>query len=246
MLNEPHTDDESFGRLKAPQLQLVPWQDRRRRVRADCRLEVTTDLGIARMTGTVIDLSWTGFRLETNRPVPTGSLIQIALPGTESALRCWCTCRWSRALPATDEEAIFLSGHEFMSGPTSPCEAWIRQSLARLGLHEGCLADRRRSPRFATKLPAKILGRDEVWGEIVNISALGANLILPCPIFDKSLQLLLPVAGREVRLECSRRATRLVSGKGFSNHVCWEHLPRQVQEVESWLDGATLSRWDQP
>ncbi|MBT9588593.1 PilZ domain-containing protein [bacterium] len=235
------------GQLWAPRLELTPWQDRRRRVRADCRLEVTTDLGTCRMTGYVMDLSWTGFRLETSRPVPSGSLVQMSPPNDQPGLRCWCTCRWSRNLPARRGAApAFLSGHEFMPGPMSPSEGWVRQSLARLGMEEACLADRRRTPRFATHLPAKILGRDELWGEITNISLHGANLLLPCPVFDKPLQLLVPVADQEIRLQCSRRATRLVSGAGFSNHLSWEHLPAQIRAVALWLRTANVASLDKP
>lgn len=218
----------------------VSWEERRNSVRIDCQIEVEADLGTRKQAGTLRDLSWQGFRLETRQPVGKGSLVRILSPAVAEKLQCWCTCRWTGG-PTPD--GSFFSGFEFQEGPLSPTRQWIRHCLKQLGLPESSLSNRRKANRHETDIPVMVLGHGSsaaqtVPGQMADVSLFGARVLLGRPILAPSLRLFLPVGrtgGPVLPIDGQRCGTRLLRDGRFSHHLSWGHDPRQSREIAAWL-----------
>lgn len=209
-------------------LALVPWEDRRKALRVEGSLEVLSDLGTRKILATLLDLSWTGCRIQSGFPIPAGTLSRLSSPQLGHGLKVWCVCRWSCPSPLHPPGQAFWSGHQLQAGPYSPAHEWVRESLVKLGFQESDLLNRRRTNRYSTDIPATVEGYN---GRLTSISLFGGCLVLREAILPQPFQLFLAIGKRGLSLECLRRSTRLLPDGQFAHHLTWEQRSQQVRAV---------------
>ncbi|MFN8613330.1 MAG: hypothetical protein U0931_37680 [Vulcanimicrobiota bacterium] len=189
--------------------------ENRGNLRVECASEVICDLGARKIPARLLDLSWSGLRLESERPIPAGSLIHL-LGGPP----VWCICRWCCKSP----DGKYWSGHELRDGVLSPRQLWVRKILERNGIPCSRLENRRRVRRYETEIST---GE----GLIVNLSLFGACLVQPTPRLEREVSLQMRLGSRVVNLQAVCLQTRKLAEGGVAHHLCWENRPAQTRAV---------------
>lgn len=192
----------------------------RNALRVECNSTILCDLGARKIPARLLDLSWTGLRLESERPIPAGSLIQL-----RGATTVWCICRWCTRTP----EGNYWSGHELRNGALSPSQQWVRQILESNGLNQDRLRNRRRVRRYDTQIPGTVQGQPGA--EIVNLSLFGACLIHDTRVLEPELSIQLDLGRRLMGLQAACLQARTLSDGKVAHHLCWESRPAQMRAV---------------
>lgn len=192
----------------------------RNSVRAACKAEILCDLGSRKVSARLLDLSWSGVRLESESPIPVGSLVQL-----KGANSVWCICQWCTKTP----EGRYWSGHELRNGILSPSQQWVRQILETNGLSQDELRNRRRVRRYKTQIPGRVQGHSG--GVVVNLSLFGACVVHPSRVLEGELSIELQLGRRQMGLQASCLQTRNVQNGVVAHHLCWESRPAQVRAV---------------
>jgi hypothetical protein len=173
------------------------------------------DLGARKIRARLLDLSWTGLRLESERPIQAGSLIQL-----QGQTPVWCICRWCCKTP----EGKYWSGHELRNGALSPSQLWVRNMLERNGIPSERLQNRRRVRRYETQIPTED-------GLIVNLSLFGACLVQERKALQREMSVTMQLGRRQVALQAVCLHVRSLPGGGQAHHLCWENRPAQTRAV---------------
>lgn len=192
----------------------------RNSLRAECSSEVLCDLGSRKIPARLLDLSWSGLRLESERPIAAGSLIQLR--GETSV---WCICRWCTKTP----EGKYWSGHELRNGALSPSQQWVRHVLEANGLGQDRLKNRRRVRRYQTDIPGMVQGQPG--GLVTNLSLFGACVVHESRILERELTIELQLGRRQMSLQATCLQTRNLRDGGIAHHLCWESRPAQMRAV---------------
>lgn len=192
----------------------------RNSLRVECSSEVVCDLGSRKIPARLLDLSWSGLRLESERPIPAGSLVQLKGPTS-----VWCICRWCTKTP----EGNYWSGHELRNGVLSPSQHWVRQVLDTNQISQERLRNRRRVRRYETQIPAALQGQPGAM--IVNLSLFGACLVTQSRSLEKELSIDLHLERREMGLQAACLNTRSWPDGRVAHHLCWEERPAQTRAV---------------
>ena len=192
----------------------------RNTMRVACHSEVLCDLGSRKIPARLLDLSWSGLRLESERPIAPGSLIQLR--GLSSV---WCICRWCSKTP----EGNYWSGHELRNGTLSPSQQWVRQILERNGLGQDKLTNRRRVRRYQTDIPGILQGLSSC--RLINLSLFGACVVHESRILEKELSIELQLNQRPMGLRATCLQTRNLPQGGVAHHLSWETRPAQMRAV---------------
>lgn len=191
----------------------------RHSLRVECTTSVLCDLGARKIPARLLDLSWTGLRLESERPIPYGSLIQL-----QGATAVWCICRWCTRTP----EGNYWSGHELRTGALSPSQQWVRRILESNGLSQDQLRNRRRVRRYETEFPGLVQGQP---GMVTNLSLFGACLIHESRLLEREVSLQLDLGSRQMQLQASCLQARTLPDGRVAHHLCWETRPAQTRAV---------------
>ena len=184
-------------------------------LRVECSSEVICDLGARKIPARLLDLSWSGLRLESERPIPAGSLIQL-----QGVTAVWCVCRWCCKSP----DGKYWSGHELRNGTLSPSQLWVRKVLECNGISSDRLQNRRRVRRYETEIST---GE----GLIVNLSLFGACLVQETRALEREVSLMMQVGRRRIALQALCLHVRSLPGGGLAHHLCWENRPAQTRAV---------------
>jgi hypothetical protein len=86
-LTEEETDFDTWHQMMNAALDAYwdsPRQNRRRHERHPCKTKVTIDTGTEEFEGIMVDLSKSGFRLQTNHELPNTQIIKVRVPESES------------------------------------------------------------------------------------------------------------------------------------------------------------------
>lgn len=192
----------------------------RNSLRAECNSEILCDLGSRKIPARLLDLSWSGLRLESERPIAAGSLIQL-----HGATTVWCICRWCTKSP----EGRYWSGHELRNGTLSPSQQWVRQILEANGLNQDRLKNRRRVRRYQTDIPGLVQGQPG--GTVTNLSLFGACVVHESRILERELTIELQLGRRRMSLQAACLQSRNLRDGGVAHHLCWESRPAQMRAV---------------
>lgn len=194
--------------------------DSRGEMRIDCTSEVLCDLGSRKIRARLLDMSWSGIRLESERPIPAGTLIQLRGETT-----VWCICRWCSKTP----EGRYWSGHELRNGALSPSQQWVREILQSNGLGVDRLRNRRRVRRYETQIPSLVQGQSGA--TVVNLSLFGACVVLESRHLERDLTLELVLNRRQMGLQATCLQTRSLENGKVAHHLSWESRPSQTRAV---------------
>ena len=197
-------------------------------MRVECQSAVLCDLGARKIPARLLDLSWTGLRLESERPIPAGSLIQL-----QGATTVWCVCRWCTKTP----DGNYWSGHELRDGALSPSQQWVRKILESNGLGTDSLRNRRRVRRYETEMAGMLQGQPGA--KIVNLSLFGACLIHDSRAMEKELSIQLDLGHRQMLLQAICLQTRSLGDGEVAHHLSWEARPAQTRAVAFLLGSSS-------
>lgn len=189
--------------------------EHRNHLRVECDSEVICDLGARKIPARLLDLSWSGLRLESERPIPAGSLVHI-----QGGTPVWCVCRWCCKTP----DGKYWSGHELRDGALSPAGLWVRRTLESNGIPRERLENRRRVRRYDTEISTGD-------GLIVNLSLFGACLVQPTRSLEKEINLQMRLGSRSIHLQAVCLQTRNLREGGVAHHLSWENRPAQTRAV---------------
>jgi hypothetical protein len=228
----------------SPSLLLSSSEDRRDNIRLRGHRELVVDLGASSGLAHILDISWTGVRLESNRPIPAGSLVRLSDTNFNGKTRVWGVCRWCCPSPiSSGPEITFWSGIELQTGPLSPSRQWVSENLRRMGLREADLANRRRNRRYHCQIQVTLLlgpNDPSPTATLLNFSSLGACLVASFPILRKELAFDAHIEGHSIRMSAFRRAVRKLPEGSYAHHVTWEGILDSTVKGMSWLQRATL------
>lgn len=206
-----------------------PQREERRSIRLPCDFPVICDLGHRKLPARVLDLSWSGIRVQTERDIPRGTLVRLLFPegvkGPE--LPAWTTCRWSRE--DIDNEC-YLSGHYFQNGSAAPSRIWVMQVLGLMGKDLKALRERRSIPRYRIEARVVIPEEPNVDCRLRDISSRGACFLahkrLTIPSREPELRFILSLGLREIHLRADVKNIRKLTDGHFAYHVSWgKYLP---------------------
>jgi hypothetical protein len=197
-------------------------------LRVECQSTVLCDLGARKIPARLLDLSWTGLRLESERPIPAGSLIQL-----QGATTVWCVCRWCTKTP----DGNYWSGHELRDGALSPSQQWVSKILESNGLNTEHLRNRRRVRRYDTEIASLLQGQPGA--KVVNLSLFGACIVHDTRVMEKELSIQLDLGHRQMLLQALCLQTRTLGPGEVAHHLCWEARPAQTRAVAFLLGSST-------